>query len=86
MAKLGELQEVLSRFEAALKVCHDHELAPPRGFGVEDAEVNEVEVCRLERQDFGQFFLAKRKGFEAVVGRRATNKVQPNSIRCRVKR
>eukprot|EP00965_Chrysotila_dentata_P108391 3579959-Pleurochrysis_carterae.AAC.1 len=72
MAKVGELQEVLSRFEAALEIGHDHELAAPRGFGGEDAEVDEVEVVKLESQELGQLILVKRKGFEAVVDRRAT--------------
>eukprot|EP00965_Chrysotila_dentata_P169073 5583396-Pleurochrysis_carterae.AAC.1 len=72
MAELGEFQEVLSCFEAALEVGHDHELFSPRGFGGEEAEVNEVQVCKLERQQLGQLIVVKRKGFEAVVGRRAT--------------
>eukprot|EP00965_Chrysotila_dentata_P146227 4828981-Pleurochrysis_carterae.AAC.1 len=72
-AELGEFQEILSCFEAAaLEVGHDHELASPRGFGGEYAEVNQVQVCKLEIQQLGQFILVKRKGFAAIVGRRAT--------------
>eukprot|EP00965_Chrysotila_dentata_P223145 6193405-Pleurochrysis_carterae.AAC.3 len=33
MTELGELQQVLSRLEAALEVGQDHELAPPQGLG-----------------------------------------------------
>eukprot|EP00965_Chrysotila_dentata_P113056 3735473-Pleurochrysis_carterae.AAC.1 len=37
-----------------LKLRHDHELAPPRGFGRKDAEVDEVKVRELEGKELGQ--------------------------------
>eukprot|EP00965_Chrysotila_dentata_P081134 2678200-Pleurochrysis_carterae.AAC.3 len=72
MAKLGELQQILSRLEVALEIGHDHELAPPLGLGGEDADIKMVSVCKLEGQELGQFLFVKGEGFEAVVGRRAT--------------
>eukprot|EP00965_Chrysotila_dentata_P088138 2910005-Pleurochrysis_carterae.AAC.1 len=72
MAELGEFQEVLPRLEAALEVGLDHELASPRGFGGEDAEVNQVKVCKLQGQQLGQLIFVQREGFKVIVGQRAT--------------
>eukprot|EP00965_Chrysotila_dentata_P231363 6198313-Pleurochrysis_carterae.AAC.4 len=66
MAKLGEFQEVLACFEAVLEVGYDHELSLPRGFRGENAEVDEVQVCKLERQQLGQLIFVKRKVFEKL--------------------
>eukprot|EP00965_Chrysotila_dentata_P123920 4096350-Pleurochrysis_carterae.AAC.1 len=72
---IGEARAIVRQPAKAhlLKVGHNHaELFSPRGFGGEDAKINEIKVCKLERQQLGQLIFVKRKGFEAVVCRRAT--------------
>eukprot|EP00965_Chrysotila_dentata_P122158 4038634-Pleurochrysis_carterae.AAC.3 len=50
-----------------LKVRHDHELAPPRGLGRKDAEVDEVQVryrsASLRARSLASSFVSRVKDF-----------------------